>query len=126
MKCTLIGMGCGARQLTAEASEAIHTAQLLIGAKRLLELLPDTGAQKIPEYRPQKIVSLLHAHPAEECCVLYSGDSGFYSGAAGLFSVAGGHGGAGIARNFQSAGVCRSTGGTMAGMEPPLCPWRGL
>lgn len=87
MKCTLIGMGCGARQLTAEASEAIHTAQLLIGAKRLLELLPDTGAQKIPEYRPQEIVSLLHTHPAEECCVLYSGDSGFYSGAAGLLPL---------------------------------------
>lgn len=87
MKCTLIGMGCGARQLTTEASEAIHTAQLLIGAKRLLELLPDTGAQKIPEYRPQEIVSLLHTHPAEECCVLYSGDSGFYSGAAGLLPL---------------------------------------
>ena len=87
MKCTLIGMGCGARQLTAEAGEAIHTAQLLIGAKRLLELLPDTGAQKIPEYRPQEIVSLLHTHPAEECCVLYSGDSGFYSGAAGLLPL---------------------------------------
>lgn len=87
MKCTLIGMGCGARQLTAEASEAIHTAQLLIGAKRLLELLPDTGAQKIPEYRPQEIVSLLHTHPAEKCCVLYSGDSGFYSGAAGLLPL---------------------------------------
>ena len=87
MKCTLIGMGCGAGQLTREASEAIHAAQLLIGAKRLLELLPDTGAQKIPEYRPQEIVSLLHAHPAEECCVLYSGDSGFYSGAAGLLPL---------------------------------------
>ena len=87
MKCTLIGMGCGARQLTTEASEAIHTAQLLIGAKRLLELLPDTGAQKIPEYRPQEIVSLLHTHPAEECCVLYSGDSWFYSGAAGLLPL---------------------------------------
>lgn len=87
MKCTLIGMGCGARQLTTETSEAIHTAQLLIGAKRLLELLPDTGAQKIPEYRPQEIVSLLHTHPAEECCVLYSGDSGFYSGAAGLLPL---------------------------------------
>lgn len=87
MKCTLIGMGCGISQLTAEASEAIYAAQLLIGAKRLLELLPDTGAQKIPEYRPQEIVSLLHAHPAEECCVLYSGDSGFYSGAAGLLPL---------------------------------------
>lgn len=87
MKCTLIGMGCGARQLTTEAGEAIQTAQLLIGAKRLLELLPDTGAQKIPEYRPQEIVSLLHTHPAEECCVLYSGDSGFYSGAAGLLPL---------------------------------------
>ena len=60
MKCTLIGMGCGARQLTAEASEAIHTAQLLIGAKRLLELLPVLPVLLLllPEPLPHK--RLLH------------------------------------------------------------------
>ena len=56
----------------------------MIGAQRLLDMAPDTGAEKIAEYRPQKIAELLHAHSMERCCVLYSGDSGFYSGAAGL------------------------------------------
>ena len=87
MKCTLIGMGCGLFSITKAAQEALCEAQLMVGARRLLALAPDTGAEKIAEYRPQEIAALLKAHPAESCCVLYSGDSGFYSGAAGLLPL---------------------------------------
>lgn len=87
MKCTLIGMGCGPTHLTQAAQAAIQNAQLLIGAPRLLKLLSDTGAEKLAEYRPQKIAVLLKSHPVDNCCVLYSGDSGFYSGAAGLLPL---------------------------------------
>ena len=76
MKCTLIGVGCGPSHLTKAAQEALREAQLMVGARRLLALVPNTGAKKIAEYRPQAIADLLKAHPVESCCVLYSGDSG--------------------------------------------------
>lgn len=88
MKCTLIGIGCGSAHITLEAQTALCEAQLIIGAQRMLdmmsEVVPDTGAERIAEYRPQNIASLLQARVVERSCVLYSGDSGFYSGAAGL------------------------------------------
>lgn len=87
MKCILIGMGCGPDHFTAEASGALGEAQLVIGAGRLLKQLPDTGAERITEYRPREIAELLHAHPVDTACVVYSGDSGFYSGAAGLLPL---------------------------------------
>ena len=87
MKCTLIGMGCGPGQLTAEASAAIREAQLILGARRLLNLLPETDAETIAEYRPREIAAEIQSHSVENCCVLYSGDSGFYSGAAGLLPL---------------------------------------
>ena len=87
MKCTLIGMGCGPGQLTAEASAAIRDARLIFGARRLLHLLPETDAETVAEYRPREIAAEIQAHSVENCCVLYSGDSGFYSGAAGLLPL---------------------------------------
>ena len=87
MKCILIGMGCGPDHFTAEASGALGEAQLVIGAGRLLKQLPDTGAERITEYRPREIAELLYTHPVDTACVVYSGDSGFYSGAAGLLPL---------------------------------------
>ena len=87
MKCILIGMGCGPDHFTAEASGALREAQLVIGAGRLLDLLPDTGAERIAEYRPREIAALLRSHPVDTACVVYSGDSGFYSGATGLLPL---------------------------------------
>ena len=74
MKCTLIGMGCGPGQLTAEAYAAIREARLIFGARRLLHLLPETDAETIAEYRPREIAAEIQAHSVEHCCVLYSGD----------------------------------------------------
>jgi precorrin-6Y C5,15-methyltransferase (decarboxylating) len=81
-------MGCGnADLLTAEAYRALCAAELVIGAFRLLQLLPDAcTAQRIAEYRPDNICQILKEHETQNCCVLYSGDTGFYSGASGLLT----------------------------------------
>lgn len=103
MKCTLIGMGCGPEHLTHAAEMALQEAELIIGARRMLDMIPCDGmetnawsgadhdagirAQRIAEYRPREIAALLQASTVEHACVVYSGDSGFYSGAAGLLPL---------------------------------------
>lgn len=87
MKCTLIGIGCGWTQMTMMAQTAINESQLIIGAQRLLDMVPCRKTEQIAEYRSQEIASLLQERAVERACVLYSGDSGFYSGAAGLLPL---------------------------------------
>ncbi|MDO5548691.1 MAG: precorrin-6y C5,15-methyltransferase (decarboxylating) subunit CbiE [Eubacteriales bacterium] len=88
MQVHLIGMGCGnVDLLTVEARDALRAAELVIGAARLLRTLPeDCAAQRIAEYRPDTICAIIKAHRELSCCVLYSGDTGFYSGARGLLT----------------------------------------
>ena len=78
MTVTLIGCGCGS--LTCEASAAIDNAELLIGSARLLREYgdgkPQTEAVTVPA-----ITNAIQDTGAQNICVLYSGDSGFYSGA---------------------------------------------
>lgn len=86
MQVTVIGMGCGSEKLlTGEAREALRTAEFVIGASRLLDLLPDDcTAERVAEYRPHVICAAIAERNGQPCCVLYSGDSGFYSGTRGL------------------------------------------
>ena len=79
---TLIGMGCGWNAVTREAEEALRRADALLGAARLLETLPDDCATiRLAETVPGKLLRLLRENIWEHPCVLYSGDTGFYSGA---------------------------------------------
>ena len=88
MKVRLIGMGCGPDTWTAAAARYVMNADLCIGAKRLLDALPDGyTALKTAEYRPSAIIEILKQHNPSHACILLSGDSGFYSGAAGLVPV---------------------------------------
>jgi precorrin-6B C5,15-methyltransferase / cobalt-precorrin-6B C5,C15-methyltransferase len=89
MQVRLIGIGCKAdRQLTIEALEALKKAELIVGAKRMLEALPEEyQAEKKASYLPQEILQILQESEAEKACVLYSGDSGFYSGARSLLPL---------------------------------------
>lgn len=81
---TLVGMGASAATLTAEAGEALKAAVRIVGAKRLLDALPrDLAAEKIAAVRAEEVAGLVLSAQGP-AVALYSGDTGFYSGAAGL------------------------------------------
>ncbi len=82
---TLIGMGASADTLTAEAREALGRAKLVAGAQRLLDALPaGVTAERVPAVQPADVLAAVAG--AQNAVVLYSGDTGFYSGAAGLLA----------------------------------------
>ena len=85
---TLIGMGSGTWEaLSAQAQAAVRGAGLVFGAKRLLAGLPtDCTARQFALYQPADILETLTQNPRQDAAVLYSGDTGFYSGAAGLLT----------------------------------------
>ena len=85
MKLTLIGCGCGRGTLTLEARAAIEKAQLLVGAPRLLEEFPEAAERK-PARSAKEILEALQQADGRDTAILFSGDSGFYSGAGMLFS----------------------------------------
>ena len=89
MQVTLIGLGGGAAgALSEEARRALEQAELVLGAERLLENLPQAeGRRLIASVRAGEILSQLRDKDAENVCVVYSGDTGFYSGAAGLIPL---------------------------------------
>ena len=83
MKITLVGMGMGNPDtLTRAAWSALEQAQRMIGARRLLEALPPHfGGLRLEAVAPQAILRLIEEAPQEKICVVFSGDTGFYSGA---------------------------------------------
>lgn len=113
-KISLVGIGMGSRaSITAEAADAVRNCDCLIGAQRMLSAARDVryggetqgnGAEQqeqpgewtkryIPEvceYNAEKIFSYAEAHPEySHVAVVFSGDTGFYSGAkklAGMFA----------------------------------------
>ena len=76
-----IGMGSsGCRLLMAE--EALHAADAVFGASRLLEGLKDIPeVRKYAMYRAEEIIPVLERECFNRVVILYSGDTGFYSGA---------------------------------------------
>lgn len=89
MQVTLAGLGCGtAATVTAEVRTALEEAEILVGAARLLESLPEAFTpRRICAVKPREIVEALQASGCKRACVLYSGDSGFYSGARVLLPL---------------------------------------
>ena len=86
---TLIGMGSGTPgSLTAQGLAALQGADRILGAKRLLATLPEgcTGNRQAL-YKPDEILACLAAHPDEEIALVYSGDTGFHSGASQLLPM---------------------------------------
>lgn len=82
----LIGIGMGNREtLTIEACETMKETQLLIGASRMIDSVPEEfkkGKAQFVSYKAQEILSYIQNHPQyEKIAVLLSGDVGFYSGA---------------------------------------------
>lgn len=92
-KISLVGIGMGtAGQLTLAAAGEIKACEVLFGAPRMLRVTERLGIQAllVEEYLTGKILAWLKEHPQyKRIGVLYSGDTGFYSGAKGFVEEAG-------------------------------------
>ncbi|MBQ3701199.1 MAG: precorrin-6y C5,15-methyltransferase (decarboxylating) subunit CbiE [Oscillospiraceae bacterium] len=77
---TIFLIGCGCGTLTEDARAAIDGAGLLIGSRRLLDAYGDGKAQ-IEAVTAEAIAAAIREADCDPVCVLFSGDSGFYSGA---------------------------------------------
>lgn len=88
MKIYLIGTGTeGCRTLTAEAADAVARAGLLIGAKRMLAPYRLSGKECVCAYQPEEIAALLNSTAHQTAAVLFSGDTGFFSGTKKLLPL---------------------------------------
>jgi len=83
---TLIGMGSGRPEnLTLQGLAALRQADLILGARRLLAVLPAGCTEnRAAAYRPDEVAELLQTSGAENAVLVYSGDTGFYSGASSM------------------------------------------
>ena len=88
---SLVGIGMGSsKSRTLEARAAIEEADLLIGAKRMIEACQRPGQDCFVEYNSEKIAAYIAEHPEyEKVAVVLSGDPGFCSGAKKLLDVLG-------------------------------------
>ena len=94
MEITLAGVGMGHKNcLTKEVEKAIGEADILLGAERLLANFR-FGSEKHPFYLAEQIIPFLREvqgrnifMEAKKIVVLFSGDSGFYSGCRSLHTA---------------------------------------
>ncbi len=90
-RCVLIGIGMGqTARLSQEASEAIQKAPLVAGSERMLSAVDSLiHGKKHAVYESQKIAAAFSAYADSEeiPCGLFSGDTGFFSGAGALRSL---------------------------------------
>ena len=90
----LVGTGVGAPEAgTQEAQEAVASADILFGAQSVLDNLKSSwpeaaGKAVVPVYDASAILQYLQEHPRiRTAAVMYSGDSGFYSGASSMLAL---------------------------------------
>lgn len=92
----LAGIGMGhADSMTAEVQAAVSCADILLGAERMLENVPrKTLAEKHSFYRAEQIIPYLRTvqenvqnQASKKVVILFSGDSGFYSGCQLLYTA---------------------------------------
>ncbi len=85
---SLIGIGLGGNTMTMEAKEAISEADVVIGAKRMLETSDVRDKPTYEGYLPKDVMDFIESNPGYvNIAVLLSGDVGFYSGAKGLIKA---------------------------------------
>jgi len=86
MNVTLIGMGSGQPEnLTVQGLNALRQADLILGARRLLVNLPAGCTEnRAAAYLADEVAELLQTSGAENAVLVYSGDTGFYSGASSM------------------------------------------
>lgn len=88
-KVVLIGCGSGLpSDMSERACEAIRGAALVVGSKRLIEALACGSARCVAAVRAADIMAEVDVLGDDErACVLFSGDTGFYSGARQLLAL---------------------------------------
>ena len=83
----IIGMGMSEKTLTAEALELIIEADILLGAKRLINEFSHMNKPSYNAYLSNDILEIIEKTDAEKIAILVSGDVGFYSAAEKLVDV---------------------------------------
>lgn len=86
---TLVGIGMGTEDtLTREGARACREADLIIGARRMADMVRKPHQQFFYSYKPEEIREFIETHPeCQKIAVALSGDVGFYSGAKKLVDV---------------------------------------
>ena len=80
----IIGMGMSEKTLTSEALELIKKADILIGAKRLINEFSHLNKPSFNAYLSDDILEIIEKEDRERIAILVSGDVGFYSAAEKL------------------------------------------
>ena len=83
----IIGMGMSEKTLTHEALELINEADILIGAKRLINEFAHLNKPSHNAYLSNDILEIVEKTDAQKIAILVSGDVGFYSAAEKLVDV---------------------------------------
>lgn len=83
-KVAIIGTGIGPATITTDAHAAIQDAQVLLGAKRMLDMFSQPGKPAIEVFSPAAVLDAIDKSAADRFAILVSGDTGFYSAADGL------------------------------------------
>lgn len=84
-KVTIVGIGMnGVETLTEYARATIESADILIGAERILKCFEYLKKPVLSTYNAGEISKFLHTESFETAAVLMSGDCGFFSGTARL------------------------------------------
>jgi len=94
MEIILAGIGMGhVNGLTKEVERVISEADILLGAERMLNTVC-SKAEKHPFYQAEQVIPYLHDIQSEslymkniKVLILFSGDSGFYSGCQSLYAA---------------------------------------
>ncbi|GAA0917267.1 precorrin-6y C5,15-methyltransferase (decarboxylating) subunit CbiE [Nonomuraea longicatena] len=89
---TVVGIGAdGWDGLAPQSRQALAAADVLIGSRRQLDLVPPSGADRVPLPSPllPGLPALLDAHTDRAVCVLASGDPMFYGIGATLTRLLG-------------------------------------
>lgn len=86
---TVLGIGMGSRDtLTIAGVKALEQADLLIGARRMVDAVRDGQLAAVYEYRSEAICQYIQEHPQyRRVVIVLSGDVGFYSGAKKLLEL---------------------------------------
>ena len=82
----LVGIGMGnVETLTFQGRQAVEESQILIGAERMLNSFPDYRGETYGAITPSDIMDILRSNQKwDTAAVIFSGDTGFYSGAKKL------------------------------------------